>query len=155
MVQGLRLIAPSLLLVAITAVVVSFFPSFAGNTEAATGTPWVKSLSGVGPISITPTGPVQVATMSLPAAKYEISAKVKLVANPGPSTINCQLVMGTSSDSSGTLVSTQATLPLTLTGALSSPGQVVLSCTNPTIGTAIDAVNIKLIAMRVGTLKNA
>jgi hypothetical protein len=156
MAPHLRSFVQSVALITVTAVVVGFLPALVGGTEAATAVPWVKSASVAGPTSIVGGGgTVVLATLSLPAAKFEVNAKVKLIANPGPTTITCQLALATASDSSATLVTTQATLPLMLTGSLSAPGDAVLSCGNSTGGTTVDASSVKVIAMKVGTLKTA
>jgi hypothetical protein len=142
---------------AIVAAILATSPWASGNSAAKPLTQ-INGYSSyeLGPINFTPT-PLRVGSLSLPAGKYIVSAKLVLDVPSGPDDITCDL--GGAGGAQDTAIVTQLrgdaagtdTIPLQSSAALAAAGNVTVTCKNS--GGTTNASYISLTAIKVTNLK--
>jgi hypothetical protein len=117
-----------------------------------------KAFSVTGGQFVLPGGPATLATLTLAAGAYAVTAKTVLANDsPGSVYVFCQLDAGKSmEDLSATMVGTNSarqTVTLGFTDTFSSPTTVVLTCrpTNPPTTTNVVGELSKIVAIKVGS----
>jgi len=134
--------------------VVLVAPRFAATTDAANGGPWIKVGEKAGPVGLG-NDPVTVASLPLPAGSYTVSAT--LSAQASGDFVGCTLSFGADSDggSVGSNASgkhTMGTISLSVAASSSAKGNAALWCHASQIDSYAKVSDIKITAVRAGTL---
>jgi hypothetical protein len=147
---------------AVTAAVMAGAPALAKATSPATAaaaSPVIVAGFKNGPVNFTSDSQQVIATMNVPAGSWAISAKETLLnLSAGFVDADCRLVAASASDIARVILEPNGqsasgqTVPFLVIHKFTSPGAVKLTCNG--FGDELEATNMKITAIKAGTLTN-
>jgi hypothetical protein len=121
------------------------------SSPSVSNSPCAKALYKAGPVVLNSSSKT-VASLTLSKGKYALWAKLYLANSDGADTLDCWLVAGTDKDTSWAKIDSSGTvsLPMQIVHSFGSAGAAKVQCND--VSGNISASQIKITALKVGTL---
>jgi len=157
------LVALTVAVSAVTATVMAALPALGSARSRSAASPLIRTGFNDGPPDIQGNNTLSHVLVHLPlgAGKYTLIAKVDLLnEDTVPERLGCELKAGGDFDLSNVIVPaagsqlSDATIPLNVSHVFSVPGSAQLLCTTDGAAHTASASDIKITAIRAGTLSN-